>query len=93
MNADSTVEDPVEAGDAAGDMGEPLKVERRFGDEASRRTTPAGPAGQQARITTLLVRDGDWPSAAWRAPPTVPRRPGSPPRCLAPAKFPGMPVG
>ncbi|MGW2398155.1 hypothetical protein ACWCYY_16565 [Kitasatospora sp. NPDC001664] len=37
---------------------EPLSVEQRFGDEALMRTMLAGDA-PQARITTLLVRDGD----------------------------------
>ncbi|MEU6120467.1 hypothetical protein, partial [Streptomyces sp. NPDC047123] len=37
----------------------PLDVARRFGDEALMRTMLAGPAGQQAQIATLLVRDGD----------------------------------
>ncbi|RSS53692.1 hypothetical protein EF912_17515 [Streptomyces sp. WAC07061] len=48
----------------AEDPGEPLKVEQRFGNEgggaeALMRTMLAGSPGQQARITTLLVRDGD----------------------------------
>lgn len=45
--------------DPADDPSEPLKVEQRFGDDALMRTMLAGPVGQQARITTLLVRDGD----------------------------------
>ncbi|GLX19784.1 hypothetical protein [Streptomyces lavendulae] len=48
--------------DPADDPGEPLKVEQRFGnegDEALMRTMLAGSPGQQARITTLLVRQGD----------------------------------
>lgn len=49
----------VQVVDPAGDPVEPLKVEQRFGDEALMRTVLAGPAGQQARITTLLVRHGD----------------------------------
>lgn len=49
----------VQVVDPAGDPGEPLKVEQRFGDEALMRTMLAGSEGQQARITTLLVRHGD----------------------------------
>lgn len=49
----------VEVVDPAADPSEPLTVEQRFGDEALMRTMVAGPAGQQARITTLLVRHGD----------------------------------
>ncbi|MEU8775525.1 hypothetical protein [Streptomyces sp. NPDC048606] len=49
----------IELVDPAGDPAEPLEVERRFGDEALMRTMLAGPAGQQAQITTLLVRHGD----------------------------------
>lgn len=45
--------------DPADDPAEPLKVEERFGDGALMRTMLAGAAGQQARITTLLLRDGD----------------------------------
>ncbi|AQT70417.1 hypothetical protein [Streptomyces sp. fd1-xmd] len=50
---------PVEVVDPAGDPAEPLKVEQRFGDEALMRTMLAGAPGQQAQITTLLVRHGD----------------------------------
>ncbi|MER7950349.1 hypothetical protein ABTY59_23475 [Streptomyces sp. NPDC096079] len=49
----------VQVLDPAGDPSEPLAVEPRYGDEALMRTMLAGPAGQQARITTLLVREGD----------------------------------
>ncbi|MFJ9574792.1 hypothetical protein ACIRQF_00185 [Streptomyces sp. NPDC101191] len=49
----------VEVVDPADDPSEPLKVEQRFGDEALMRTMLAGPVGQQAQITTLLVRDGE----------------------------------
>ncbi|MGE7386907.1 hypothetical protein ACQKM2_15635 [Streptomyces sp. NPDC004126] len=49
----------VQVVDPADDPGEPLKVEQRFGDEALMRTMLAGSPGQQARITTLLVRHGD----------------------------------
>ncbi|MGW8762483.1 hypothetical protein ACWGN5_08295 [Streptomyces sp. NPDC055815] len=49
----------VQVVDPADDPGKPLQVEQRFGDEALMRTMLAGPAGQQAQITTLLVRDGD----------------------------------
>ncbi|WP_331728226.1 hypothetical protein [Streptomyces sp. NBC_00158] len=52
----------VQVVDPAADPGEPLKVEQRFGDradEALMRTMLAGPAGQRAQITTLLVRHGD----------------------------------
>ncbi|AZM93774.1 hypothetical protein [Streptomyces sp. W1SF4] len=48
--------------DPADDPSEPLKVEQRFGNggaEALMRTMLAGAPGQQARITTLLVRQGD----------------------------------
>ncbi|MFF3641335.1 hypothetical protein [Streptomyces sp. NPDC002564] len=50
---------PVRVVNPADDPSGPLDVERRFGDEALMRTMLAGPAGQQARIATLLVRDGD----------------------------------
>ena len=49
----------VEVVEPADDPSKPLDVEQRFGDEALMRTMLAGPAGQQAQITTLLVRDGD----------------------------------
>ncbi|MGE7388178.1 hypothetical protein ACQKM2_22175 [Streptomyces sp. NPDC004126] len=49
----------VQVVDPADGPGEPLKVEQRFGDEALMRTMLAGSPGQQARITTLLVRHGD----------------------------------
>ncbi|MFJ6049625.1 hypothetical protein [Streptomyces sp. NPDC092307] len=49
----------IQVVDPADDPSEPLKVEQRFGDEALMRTMLAGPVGQQAQITTLLVRDGD----------------------------------
>ncbi|MFJ9647645.1 hypothetical protein [Streptomyces sp. NPDC101206] len=49
----------VQVVDPADDPSEPLKVEQRFGDEALMRTMLAGPAGEQAQITTLLVRHGD----------------------------------
>ncbi|MFE1556098.1 hypothetical protein ACFW6V_14110 [Streptomyces sp. NPDC058734] len=55
----------VQVVDPAGDPSEPLKVEQRFGNEgdggyeALMRTMLAGSPGQQARITTLLVRHGD----------------------------------
>ncbi|MFJ3876778.1 hypothetical protein ACIPW5_04895 [Streptomyces sp. NPDC090077] len=49
----------IQVVDPADDPGEPLKVEQRFGDEALMRTMLAGAPGQQARITTLLVRHGD----------------------------------
>ncbi|MCB5168842.1 hypothetical protein LG634_28985 [Streptomyces bambusae] len=45
--------------DPADDPSEPLKVEQKFGDEALMRTMLAGVPGQQAQITTLLVRQGD----------------------------------
>jgi len=49
----------IQVMEPADDPSEPLQMERRFGDEALMRTMLAGPAGQQAQITTLLVRDGD----------------------------------
>ncbi|MES9521109.1 hypothetical protein [Streptomyces capoamus] len=49
----------VEVVEPVDDPSEPLEVEQRFGDEALMRTMLAGPVGQQAQITTLLVRDGD----------------------------------
>ncbi|MFE4639278.1 hypothetical protein ACFRJ1_38660 [Streptomyces sp. NPDC056773] len=49
----------VQVVDPADDPVKPLQVEQRFGDEALMRTMLAGPPEQQARITTLLVRDGD----------------------------------
>ncbi|MEU6668083.1 hypothetical protein [Streptomyces sp. NPDC046727] len=49
----------VEVVEPADDPSKPLEVEQRFGDEALMRTMLAGPVGQQAQITTLLVRDGD----------------------------------
>ena len=62
----------------------------------------AGPEGQQARITTLLVRDGD--RALELTFRSLASEPGSPEAAgpatamstflaLAPAKFLGLPVG
>ncbi|MFD0380205.1 hypothetical protein [Streptomyces sp. NPDC127112] len=88
--------------DPAGDPGEPLKVEQRFGDEALMRTMLAGPAGQQARITTLLVRDGDRAlELTFRSMAGAPDGPEAARLAtamskfldLAPAKFLGRPVG
>ncbi|MFD4153738.1 hypothetical protein ACFWR4_13465 [Streptomyces hydrogenans] len=50
---------PVEVMGPADDPSRPLQVEQRFGDQALMRTMLAGPVGQQAQITTLLVRQGD----------------------------------
>ncbi|MEV8320149.1 hypothetical protein AB0Q95_38970 [Streptomyces sp. NPDC059900] len=50
---------PLQVVDPADDPSKPLEVEQRFGDEALMRTMLAGSPGQQARIATLLVRDGD----------------------------------
>ncbi|MFJ8017358.1 hypothetical protein [Streptomyces sp. NPDC096339] len=88
--------------DPADDPSEPLKVEQRFGDEALMRTMLAGPVGQQARITTLLVRDGD--RALELTFRSLAGEPGDPEAArlatamskfleLAPAKFLGRPVG
>ncbi|WP_125602382.1 hypothetical protein [Streptomyces sp. WAC07061] len=89
--------------DPAVDPAELLKAERRFGDEALMRPLQmlAGPAGQQARITTLLVRDGD--RALELTCRSVTGGPASPEAArlaaatskflaLAPAKFLGLPV-
>ncbi|MFD8014497.1 hypothetical protein [Streptomyces sp. NPDC058955] len=88
--------------DPADDASEPLDVEPKFGDEALMRTMLAGPAGQQARITTLLVRDGD--RALELTFRSLASEPGGPEAALlatamskflalAPAKFLGLPVG
>ncbi|MFI8320579.1 hypothetical protein [Streptomyces sp. NPDC085529] len=88
--------------DPAEDPSEPLDVEAKFGDEALMRTMLAGPEGQQARITTLLVRDGD--RALELTFRSLASEPGSPEAAgratamstflaLAPAKFLGLPVG
>ncbi|MFJ4778045.1 hypothetical protein [Streptomyces sp. NPDC088762] len=93
---------PVQVVDPAGDPSEPLKVERKFGDEALMRTMLAGPVGQQAQITTLLVRDGD--RALELTFRSLAGEPGGPEAArlatamskflaLAPAKFQGLPVG
>ncbi|MFD0267842.1 hypothetical protein ACFVGY_14845 [Streptomyces sp. NPDC127106] len=90
----------VEVVDPAGDPSEPLKVEQRFGDEALMRTMLAGPAGQQAQITTLLVRHGD--RALELTFRSLAAEPGGPEAAriasavskfleLAPAKFLGLP--
>ncbi len=74
----------------------------RFGDEALTRTVLAGPVGQQARITTLLVRDGDRaPELTFRSLATEPEDPSAARLGasvtkfldLARAKFLGLPVG
>lgn len=91
----------IEVVDPAGDPAEPLEVERRFGDEALMRTMLAGPAGQRARITTLLVRDGDRAlELTFRSVEGDPAGPGAARLAaatsrflaLAPAKFLGLPV-
>ncbi|WP_435972232.1 hypothetical protein [Streptomyces sp. Qhu_M48] len=88
--------------DPADDPSEPLKVERKFGDEALMRTMLAGAAGQQARITTLLVRDGDRAlELTFRSLAGDPDGPEearlatvmSKFLALAPARFLGLPVG
>lgn len=92
----------VQVVDPADDPSEPLKVERRFGDEALMRTMLAGPAGEAGQITTLLVRDGD--RALELTFRSMAAEPGSPAADrlatvmakfldLAPAKFLGLPVG
>lgn len=88
--------------DPADDPSEPLAVEPTFGDEALMRTMLAGPVGQQARITTLLVRDGD--RALELTFRSLAAEPGGPEAArlatamsaflaLAPAKFLGLPLG
>ncbi|MFH8369819.1 hypothetical protein [Streptomyces sp. NPDC018031] len=88
--------------DPADDPSEPLKVERRFGDEALMRTMLAGPVGQQGRITTLLVRDGDRAlELTFRSLVGEPGGPGETRLATAmskflgaaPARFLGLPVG
>ncbi|MFG2334872.1 hypothetical protein ACGFMM_35445 [Streptomyces sp. NPDC048604] len=92
---------PVQVVDPADDPSKPLQVEQRFGDEALMRTMLAGPVGQQARITTLLVRDGD--RALELTFRSLATEPGTPEATrldlamskfleLAPAKFLGLPV-
>ncbi|MFI5530213.1 hypothetical protein ACIA8O_16870 [Kitasatospora sp. NPDC051853] len=92
----------VEVVDPAADSSEPLKVEQRFGDEALMRTMLAGPVGQQGRITTLLVRDGDRAleltfrsMAAEPGSPEAERLAGAMAKFLelAPVKFLGLPLG
>ncbi|MEU0401488.1 hypothetical protein ABZ318_14840 [Streptomyces sp. NPDC006197] len=92
----------VQVVDPAEDPSEPLKVEQRFGDEALMRTMLAGPVGQQAQITTLLVRDGD--RALELTFRSLAGEPGGSEAArlatamskfleLAPAKFLGLPLG
>ncbi|MFE5621009.1 hypothetical protein ACFQ8S_02950 [Streptomyces virginiae] len=92
----------VQLVDPADDPSEPLKVEQKFGDEALMRTMLAGPVGQQAQITTLLVRDGD--RALELTFRSLAGEPGGPEAArlatamskflaLAPGKFLGLPVG
>ncbi|MFF2194121.1 hypothetical protein [Streptomyces sp. NPDC058157] len=66
------------------------------------RTMPAGPPGGQARITTLLVRDGDRAlELTFRSLATAPDGPEAASLAtatsrfldLAPAKFLGLPLG
>ncbi|MFD7974267.1 hypothetical protein [Streptomyces sp. NPDC059071] len=92
----------VQLVDPADDPSEPLKVEQKFGDEALMRTMLAGPAGQQAQITTLLVRDGgralELTFRSLAAEPESPEAAGlatamSTFLALAPAKFLGLPLG
>ncbi|MFB6829900.1 hypothetical protein [Streptomyces hydrogenans] len=92
---------PVEVVKPADDSCQPLQVEQRFGDEALMRTMLAGPVGQQAQITTLLVRGGDRVlELTFRS---LTAEPGSPEATrlgsamskfleLAPAKFLALPV-
>ncbi|MEU6767806.1 hypothetical protein ABZ916_35525 [Streptomyces sp. NPDC046853] len=92
---------PLQVVDPADDPSKPLEVEQRFGDEALMRTMLAGSPGQQARITTLLVRQGDRVlELTFRSLVT---EPGSAAEtqlhtamgkflALAPAKFLGLPV-
>ncbi|MER7000515.1 hypothetical protein [Streptomyces sp. NPDC000410] len=91
----------VEVVKPADDPSKPLQVEQRFGDEALMRTMLAGPVGQQAQITTLLVRGGDRVlELTFRS---LAAEPGSPEATrldiamskfleLAPAKFLALPV-
>ncbi len=92
----------VQVVDPADDPSRPLQVEQRFGDEALMRTMLAGPVGQQAQITTLLVRDGD--RALELTFRSLAGEPGGPEAErlatamshfleLAPAKFLGLPLG
>ncbi|MGV4988457.1 hypothetical protein ACVB8X_35570 [Streptomyces sp. NRAIS4] len=92
----------VEVVEPAADPHKPLEVEGRFGDEALMRTMLAGPVGQQAQITTLLVRDGDRSLeltfrslAADAGSPETTRLNTAMSKFLelAPAKFLGLPVG
>ncbi|MGW8763672.1 hypothetical protein ACWGN5_14335 [Streptomyces sp. NPDC055815] len=92
---------PVQVVEPADDPSKPLQVEQRFGDEALMRTMLAGPAGQQAQITTLLIRDGNRVlELTFRS---LAAEPGSPEASqldatmsrfleLAPVKFLGRPV-
>ncbi|MFE5881555.1 hypothetical protein [Streptomyces hydrogenans] len=91
----------VQVAEPADDPSKPLQVEQRFGDEALMRTMLAGPVGQQAQITTLLVRDGD--RALELTFRSLAAEPGSPEATrldiaisnfleLAPAKFLAPPV-
>ncbi|MGY0466472.1 hypothetical protein ACW14Y_40330 [Kitasatospora sp. cg17-2] len=92
----------VQVVDPTEDACRPLEAEQRFGDEALMRTMLAGPVGQQARITTLLVRDGDRAlELTFRSLATESDDPAAAllgtavPRFLelAPARFLGLPVG
>ncbi|MCF3128843.1 hypothetical protein [Streptomyces olivochromogenes] len=92
----------VQVVEPAEDRSEPLQVERRFGDEALMRTMLAGPVGQRAQITTLLVREGDRvleltfrSLAAESGTPEATRLDTAMSKFLelAPAKFMGLPVG
>ncbi|MFD7554478.1 hypothetical protein ACFV9E_08045 [Streptomyces sp. NPDC059835] len=92
----------VQVVDPVADPSEPLKVEQRFGDESVMRTMLAGPLGEQARITTLLVRHGD--RALELTFRSLASEPGGPEAArlatamskflaLAPARFLDLPLG
>ncbi|MER7950634.1 hypothetical protein ABTY59_24915 [Streptomyces sp. NPDC096079] len=79
---------PVQVTEPADDPSKPLDLEQQFGDEALMRTMIAGTVGEQARITTLLVRDGGRVlELTFRSLAAEPGSPEAAPLAVAMARF------